>query len=186
MVRRLLSSQGMRRLAGAIWISLVTIAATAPGSHAQAVRPGTKNAAAKPARFQVAAGTALLLSVRTPLDSATALVGDQVEAVLWSPVIQHDMELIPEGSVMLGKVRRVVRASERTPAGSLTLAFTIVEHAETRSRATLTTHDVVVTATLEPPRGRIKRRPTPVDASIAAGSRLVATTSAPLMVWIPR
>lgn len=87
---------------------------------------------------------------------------------------------------MLGRVREIVRASEKMPAGSLALTFTIVEHAETRSRATLTTHDVVITAPLEPPRGRIKRRPTPVNASIAAGSRLVATTSAPLMVWIPR
>ena len=166
-------------------MSLVTIAAATP-ANGQAGRPAAKAAAPKLARFQVAAGTALLLTMRTPLDSATALVGDQVEAVLWSPVIQQDEELIPEGSVMFGKVRQVVRATEKTPAGSLTLAFTIVEHAETRSRAPLSTHDVSVIATLEPPRGRIKKKPTPVDASIAAGSRLIATTTAPLAVWVPR
>jgi hypothetical protein len=154
--------------------------------YRQAGRPAAKAAPSKPARFQVAAGTALLLTMRTPLDSATAVVGDQVEAVLWSPVIQNDEELIPEGSVMLGEVRQVVRAAEKTPAGSLTVAFTIVEHAETRSRAPLKTHDVSVTATLEPPRGRIKKKYTPVDASIAAGARLVATTSVPLTVAIVR
>ena len=175
----------MRRLAVVFSISLVTIVGATP-ANGQAARPGAKTAAPKPARFQVAAGTALLLTMRTPLDSSTAMVGDQVEAVLWSPVIQQDEELIPEGSVMFGKVRQVVRATEKTPAGSLTLAFTIVEHAETRSRAPLTTHDLSVTATLEPPRGRIRKRYTPVDASIAAGARLVATTSAPLLVWLPR
>jgi hypothetical protein len=175
----------MRRLAVAISMLLMTIAGATP-ANGQAGRTPAKAAAQKPARFQVAAGTALLLTMRTPLNSATALVGDQVEAVLWSPVIQDDEELIPEGSVMLGRVRQVVRASEKTPAGSLTLAFTIVEHAETRSRAPLKTHDVSVTATLEPPRGRIRKKFAPVDASIAAGARLVATTSAPLTVAIVR
>jgi hypothetical protein len=125
--------------------------------------------------------------MRTPLDSATALVDDQIEAVLWSPVIQDEIELIPEGSVAIGRVREFVRASEKTPAGSLTVTFTIVEHAETRSRAPINTQNVVFAAPLpEPQRGRFKRRPKPVDVSIGPGSRLVAVTSVPLTVWIPR
>ena len=138
-------------------------------------------------RYQVAAGTALLLELRTPLDSATALVDDQVEAVLWSPVIQDGLELIPQGSVAIGKVRDVVRASEKTPAGSVTLVFTIVEHAATRSKATLNTQNVLLTAPVpDAPRGRFKKRPKPVDLSMKAGTTLVAMTAQPLVVWIPR
>ena len=125
--------------------------------------------------------------MRTAVDSATAAVDDQVEAVLWSPVIQDGVELIPEGSVALGRVRQVTRATDRSPVGRVWLAFTIVEHATTRSRATLNTHDIVIAPPPpEPQRGRSMRRPKPVDASIDAGARFVAMTSQPLTVWIPR
>jgi hypothetical protein len=139
------------------------------------------------ARFQVAAGTALLLKLRTPLDSATAAVDDQVEGVLWSPVIQDGLELIPEGSVAFGRVKEVARASEKTPEGSITLTFSVVEHAATRSRATIKTKDVVIAAPRpEPQRGRFKRRPKPVDAIVTAGAAITAMTIEPLIVWIPR
>jgi hypothetical protein len=141
----------------------------------------------RPARYQVPAGSALLLKLRRPVDSSTAAVNDQVEAELWSPVIQDGVELIPEGSVAVGVVRGVVRASKASPAGSITLAFMTIEHAETRSRAAIATRDLVVTAPLaEPPRGRFKRRSTPLDVTIKAGASLVAVTSEPLVVWLTR
>jgi len=168
-------------LAGAI----VACAGTAAAQESR--RAPAKSAAPQLTRYQVAAGTALLLTMRTPLDSATALVDDQVEAVLWSPVIQDDLELIPEGSVAIGRVREVVRASEKTPAGRITVTFAVVEHAETRSRAMIKTQDVVINAPpSEPQRGRFKRRPKPVDASMKAGTRFVAMTIAPLTVSIPK
>src|SRR5688500_3720079 len=90
-------------------------------------------------RYQLPAASALLLKLVTPLDSGSMSVGDQVEAILWSPVIQEGVELIPEGSTVIGKVVNVARAKERTPAASIAFAFFVVEHAGTGSRATLTT-----------------------------------------------
>jgi hypothetical protein len=178
----------MRRLTATSAMLLGVIVACAGTAAAQESRRApAKHAAPQLTRYQVAAGTALLLTMRTPLDSSTALVDDQVEAVLWSPVIQDDLELIPAGSVAIGRVREVLRASDKTPAGRLTLTFTVVEHAETRSRAMIKTQDVVITAPpSEPPRGRFKRRPKPVDASIKAGTAFAAMTTAPLVVWIPK
>src|SRR5688572_23981115 len=86
-------------------------------------------------KHQVPAGTAFLLTLRTPLDSATANVDDQVEATLWSPVIQDGLELIPEGALVIGKVTKVTGASRKEPVGSLTFVFSVVQHPETQSIA---------------------------------------------------
>jgi len=149
---------------------------------------GIKLTAARFDNHQVPAGAALLLKLRTPLDSASASVDDQVEATFWSPVIQDDVELIPVGSVAIGRVVEVTRASERTPTGAVTFAFSIVEHAVTGSRAMVNTRTVVVEGVhpQEAARGRAKRRPRPVDASMAQGTSFVAVTAAPLLVRIPR
>ena len=167
---------------------LIAIVASPGVATAQEARPSSAKAAApRLTRYQVAAGSALLLTIRTPLDSATAVVDDQVEGVLWSPVIQDGMELVPVGSVAFGRVKDVARATDKTPAGHITLAFTVVEHAATRSRAAIKTQDLIIAAPRpEPQRGRFKRRPKPVDASIAAGTTVTAMTTEPLVVWIPR
>jgi hypothetical protein len=144
-----------------------------------------KSGAPRLDRYQVPAGAALLLKLRTPLDSASASVDDQVEATLWSPIIQDGVELIPVGSVAIGRVVEVVRASERTPLGAVTFAFFMVEHVDTGSRATVSTRKIMFSAA-EPGAGRGKRRPRPIDAAMAAGAAFVATTSEPLLVRIPR
>ena len=136
-------------------------------------------------RYQVPAGAALLLKLRTPIDSASASIDDQVEATLWSPVIQDGIELIPVGSVAIGKIVEVTRASERTPLGAVTFAFFMVEHAETGSRATVSTRKIMFSA-VEPAGGRGKRRQKPIDAAMAVGAAFVATTSEPLLIRIPR
>ena len=137
-------------------------------------------------RYQVPAGTALLLTLRTPLDSGQATVLDQVEATLWSPVVQDGVVLIPEGSVAYGAVVDVKRASVRAPLGSIAVTFSIVEHSETQSRATMTTRPVVVEAPAPVPgiKGKVKLKP--VDANLPAGARFVAVTAAPLIVRIPK
>jgi hypothetical protein len=149
---------------------------------------GKGDAAAQLDRYQVPAGAALLLKLRTPLSSATASIDDQVEATLWSPIIQNNVELIPVGSVAIGKVVGVVRASERTPIGAVTFAFTIVEHADTGSRAMMNTQKVVIEAPREPQarRGRGKDKLKVTDATIPSGTPVVAMTSEPLIVRIPR
>ena len=138
-------------------------------------------------RYQVAAGTALLVKLRTPLSSATATLDEQVEAVLWSPVVQDGIELVPVGSVVLGRVVEIVRASEKTPTGSLTFAFTIIEHGETGSREALASRKITIEAQQpEAGRGRGKKKFELVDLSIPSGTPLVAMTAEPLAVRIPR
>lgn len=138
-------------------------------------------------RYQVAAGTALLVKLRTPLDTATASVDDQVEATIWSPVIQNDAELIPEGSVVLGKVVEVTRASLRYPSGKIVFLFSIVEHAGTGSREMVHTQKIRMEAPRErDEKGRDTNRFKPIDAVVPAGTPLVAMTAEPLTVLIPR
>jgi hypothetical protein len=150
--------------------------------------PAGKGATTQFHRYQVAAGTALLLKLSTPLASATAKVDDQVDAVLWSPVVQDGVELIPVGSVAMGKVISVVRASERTPIGSVTFQFTVIKHAGTGDIAMVTSRKLVVEATREPraKRGRGKNQLKVAEAVIPAGTPVVAMTAKPLIVLIPR
>ena len=111
-----------------------------------------------------------------------------MEAVLWSPVIQDGVELVPEGSVVFGKVTELVRATHRKPVGSITFAFKIIEHGATGSREPLSTQHIIMEAQREvdTAAGKIKRRLDPVDVAIPAGMRLVAMTAEPLVVRIPR
>ena len=165
-----------------------------PAWSAEAAQQKARGAAAaKPAapqyaRYQVAAGTALLLKMSTPLNSGTAAVDDQVEAVLWSPVMQDGIELVPAGSVVFGKVTDFVRATDRRPTGSISFAFKIIEHGETGSRETLSTQKIILEAqrVMDDGRGKARKRLDPVDVAIPAGMRLVAMTAEPLLVRIPR
>ena len=176
-------------------VFLVTVLALAMSVSAASTPPPQKSGPASRKapgrgfdRYQVAAGTALLVKLRTPLSSATAAVEDQVEATLWSPVVQNGVELVPEGSTVFGKVIAVRRASERTPAGALEFKFSIIEHAGTGSRETLSTRTVYLwgTPVAQTGRGRGKARPTPVDAVMAEGTAFSAMTAEPLLVRIPR
>ena len=169
--------------------ALLVVGATAlvsPPSLAEQARGPKKAPAASIDRYQVPAGTALLLKLRTPLDSGKASVDDQVEATLWSPVIQDGVELIPAGSVAIGKVVDVKRATERGPAGSVAFAFSIVEHAETGSRAMLTTRKVLVEAPAQDDASRGRSKPKAVQATMLEGAPFIAMTAEPLIVRIPR
>ena len=158
--------------------------AVAGGKQAEQAA-GAKKGSPKHQAYQVPAGSALLLKLRTPLDSAAAAVDDQVDAVLWSPVIQDGIELIPEGSIVLGKVVEVAPATKRKPEGRIAFTFSIVEHSETGSRAMLTTRKVVFEA--QPPQVE-GRKPSKdlLDAVVPAGTAFVAMTTEPLIVRIPR
>jgi hypothetical protein len=151
---------------------------------ASQARGGGKAAAQD--RYQVPAGTALLLKLKTPIDSGTASVDDQVEATIWSPVIQDGVELIPAGSVAIGKVTDVKRASEQAPAGSVSFAFAIVQHSETGSRAMVTTKKVIVEAPQPQGVEGSRKRQKPTQATMAPGAPFVAMTAEPLIVRIPR
>lgn len=168
-------------LARALFVpALILIASAATADSSQKARTTRLDA------HQVPAGTAFLLTLRTPLDSATANVDDQVEAALWSPVIQDGLELIPEGSLVIGRVVKVNAASKKDPAGSLTVAFSAVQHPETRSIAMVRSQPITITGTLPlTPKGKPVRGAL-ADAAMALDTRFVAITAEPLRVWTPR
>ena len=184
----------MRRhsaVAGVLIIVWMTASGIAGGYEPQKSRgPAISTEPSQFARYQVPAATALLLKLRTPLDSATTSIGEQVEATLWSPIIQDGVELVPAGSVVFGKVISVVRASERAPIGSVTFTLSIIEHGETRSRESLSTRKVVMAAPREPESdpggGKKKKRQPPVNAVVPSGTSFVAMTTEPLIVLVPR
>lgn len=176
----------MRQDLFAAFLFIGAAALVSPPGRAESPEDGQKANAPRADRYQVPAGTALLLKLKTPIDSGKLAVDDQIEATLWSPVIQDGIELIPAGSVAIGKVVEVKRATERTPTGSVAFAFSIVEHAETGSRAMLTTRKVLVEA--PPPDETIprKQKPKAVQATMSEGTPFVAMTAEPLLVRIPR
>jgi hypothetical protein len=173
-------------LAGSMLTRLLVVAGLiliAPASYAGSPqKTGTPHLD----KHQVPAGTAFLLTLRTPLDSATAAVDDQVEATLWSPVIQDGLELIPEGALVIGKVSKVTGASKKEPVGSLTFVFSIVQHPETQSIAMVRSQPITITGTLPlTPKGKPVRGAM-ADATMPRDSRFVALTAEPLRVWTPR
>ena len=167
-------------LALVVGLSSPTVVREDQGQGAAAVKKASRLEA-----YQVPAGSALLLKLRTRLDSAASAVDDQVDAVLWSPVIQDGVELIPEGSIVLGRVVEVTPATKRKPEGRIAFTFSIVEHAETGSRAMLTTRKVVFEAQQSQVEGK-KPSKELVNAVIPAGTAFVAMTAEPLLVRIPK
>jgi hypothetical protein len=158
---------------------------TVPQSHPQ----GSERRASGDGfdNYQIPAGTALLLELRTPFDSASAKVDDEIEATLWSPVIQGGVELIPAKSLVTGKISAAVRASKQTPIGSVTFTMSVVQHLRTSDRAMIRTQRIVMEAPVEPaPVGGGNRKLKPRDIAMAEGSRFVAVTSEPLIVRIPK
>lgn len=134
--------------------------------------------------YQVPAGSPLLLRLQTPLHSASTAIGEQVEARLWSPVIQGGIELIPVESTVIGTVRQVRRASARHPSGAIVCTFSVITHPETRSRAAISARVSFAGVTTDS--GRPKSRPMPVEAVVAADTSFVAVLTEPLLVFIPK
>ena len=152
------------------------------GSGAHAQKP------AKPRldKYQVAAGSLLQARLVSPLDSATARVNDQVDAKLADAVKQDGTELIPAGSVILGKVVNVVPASRRNLFGQVVITFSVIEHAGTGSRAAIETESIVLRAAeiRDSEDRRAKKRP--VDARFDPPQLLSVRLAEPLVVYIPQ
>jgi hypothetical protein len=109
------------------------------------------------------------------MDSASGQIGDPVRAMLLSPVMQDGAELIPKGSMLHGKVTDVQPASKENRAGRLAIEFNVIEHAETRSLATVQTRSVLYEATLAP---KEKFR----DVRVDSGEQLTLILATPLKV----
>ncbi len=137
--------------------------------------------------YQVPIGFPLSVQLRTPVGSATSSAGDQVDAVLMDAVTQEGVELIPAGSLLHGSVVDAVPASKKNVLGQVTIAFAVVQHVDTRSRAAVRTRGLTIEAQapeLSAGSGRKTKRQ-PIDVSLPSGHPLVLTLADPLLVFIP-
>jgi hypothetical protein len=98
----------------------VTIAATHLSGQ-------TKKKKAGPPKYTVAADTIMRLRLNDPLTSKKAKVGDQFRSTVVDPVYAKGFQVIPPGSIVIGHITHVVRASRKSNAGSLNVAFTAVQ-----------------------------------------------------------
>src|ERR1043165_86566 len=108
-------------------ILLVTIA----GTHTSAQ---TKRKTGPP-KYSVTANTVLRLRLNDPLTSKKARVGDQFRSTVVDPVYAKGFQVIPPGSVVIGHVTHVVKASRKSNAGSLNVTFTGVQLPNERTYA---------------------------------------------------
>jgi len=80
-----------------------------------------------PPKYTLAANTVLRLRLSDPLTSKKAHVGDQFRSTVVDPVYAKGFQVIPAGSIVIGHVTHVVRASRKSNAGSLNVTFTGVQ-----------------------------------------------------------
>jgi hypothetical protein len=78
-------------------------------------------------RYTVPANTTMRLRLNQNLSSKTARVGDTFTSTVVDPVYVRGVEVIPAGSIIGGNVTQVTRASRKSNAGSINVAFTSVE-----------------------------------------------------------
>jgi hypothetical protein len=147
----------------------------------------TKSRDLRPGEYRVAIGTVLSARLRNAIDSRTAQAADQIDAVLTEPVKQDDVELIPSGSVLHGAILQAHAATKDTPLGRVEIAFTVVQHADTRSRAAIRTRPSSFEAEPppEPARGRRPSKKQPIDVVVPAGHALMLTLADTLVVYVP-
>jgi len=131
--------------------------------------------------YQVPAGTVIAVKLETTARSATSSTGDQVDASLTEAINQDGVELVPAGSMMHGTVVDGLAASPRELRGRVAVAFFVIEHAATGSRAAIKTRTIAVEAPLS-----AEKKPKPADVQLAAGQTLNVVLTKPLLVFIPK
>ena len=177
----------MRAGAAVAAIVMMTAAASASNQAGRRSQDARKKQSDQLITFQVAAGSILQARLKTPIDSASTRVDDQIDAELAGPVNQDGTELIPAGSPIIGKVLDVTRASSRQPLGRVAIAFYVIEHPLTGSRAAIDTHAVVLQAAPAADEGRDRRvKKAPVDVRSLPAQLLNVRLSQPLIVYIPK
>lgn len=178
-----------RRIAATVR-SVSETATGAPAAASEMKRPPstgqTRARELRPDQYRLAIGTVLPVQLRSAIDSATARVHEQFDAVLSAPVKQDDIELIPSGSVLHGTIVQAEPATRERPRGRVEIVFTVVQHADTRSRAAIRTRPLMfeAEAPAETARGR-KAKKQPIDVVLPAGHHLMLTLADTLVVHIP-
>jgi len=158
------------------------LAAPAPPAAQKSQKPlktTKRRSAAAYTDYQVPAGAVLTVKMRTTVRSAASNTGDQVDAVLTEPVTRDGVELIPAGSTLHGTVIDVLPASQLELRGRISVAFFVVEHAVTGSRAMIKTRAIAIDAPAQ-----VDKRP--VDVELTAGQPLNVILSHPLLIHIPK
>ena len=102
---------------------LTTIVVTFAGNHASAQTKKKKG----PPKYTVATNTVMRLRMVDSLTSKNAKVGDQFRSTVVDPVYAKGFQVIPAGSIVMGHITHVVRASRKSNAGSLNVAFNAVQ-----------------------------------------------------------
>ena len=88
-----------------------------------------------PPKYTVAANTIIRLRIRDSLNSKNATVGQAFSSTVVDPVYARGFQVIPPGSVVMGHVTAVTRASRKSKGGSLSVAFNGVQLPNGRSYA---------------------------------------------------
>jgi hypothetical protein len=163
----------------------VDVPAPMTGGPEQKASTGGTEAKRKPAgrydEYQVPAGGVIAVTIRTTVSSASTFNGDQVDATLSEGVTRDGVELIPAGSVMHGTVVDAVQASPEELRGRIAVAFFVIEHAVTGSRAAIKTRIIAVDAPVP-----AEKKPKPVDVELIAGQTLNVVLAEPLLIHIPK
>jgi hypothetical protein len=112
----------MKRRSSILLAFLMTVLVMV-GNHASAQTKKKKG----PPSYTVAANTMMRLRMVDSLSSKRAKVGDQFRSTVVDPVYAKGFQVIPAGSVVIGHITHVVRASRKSNAGSLNVAFNAVQ-----------------------------------------------------------
>lgn len=136
-------------------------------------------------QFTVPAGTALTIEVRTALRSDAGSAAQQIDGRLVLPLFSDGLEVVPAGAAVYGAIGAVAPADRSAP-GRIEIAFHVIEHPGTGSRATITTS----TLTFKGERLAKKRMfgfstVQMTEARIEEGEIVSCSLLAPLVVFIP-
>jgi hypothetical protein len=107
-------------------VSVMTVALLGASIQLEAQ---TKRRASRPPipKYTVAANTTMRLRLNDKLSSKDTKVGEQFQSTVVDPVYAKGLVVIPQGSIVTGRVTHVVRASRKSQSGSLNVEFTKVE-----------------------------------------------------------
>jgi len=133
------------RLAQKIF-SIVALIALVAGSvlpvAAQKRRPRTRRYTrpaqqqqVAPRYYTVSAGQTIRVRMNEKITSANARVGDTFTTTTVDPVYASGIEVIPSGSIIVGRVTEVKKAARKSKAGMLAVSFTSLRLPNGSSRA---------------------------------------------------
>ncbi len=136
--------------------------------------------------FKIAAGTTILVEMKSPVGSDSNRTGDTISGLLAMPLLSGDTELVPSGAMVFGSVGDVRGPDRDSGPGRIELRFTIIEHPETRSRVRIRT----TAATFDGERVKARKFGLPAtrltDARVAPGTVVSVTLVEPFVVKIPK